>query len=386
MLTIKQISALKPRESRYSIQADTLLYVEVLPTGKKTWFIKTMNKGKVIKRKLGDYPALSFFDARSKRDELLQLIKSDEWTTSGVTEPTFAEVADEWMRKKCEPTTGDKNIARQRSRLERIVLPVLGKMNCRTITAPLVLREILRPIEDRGENDLAHAISQLISMILRFAVASGYADSDVIPNLRGALAPVVVTHFPRLETEEEIGELLRKIDALPDSSSKMALQLLAYTFVRPGEARAAQWSEINFERGEWRIPAKRMKMRREHIVPLSRQVISLLRKAQKLAGGSPYVFPSGRRGIGCISADAYRSTLRRLGYGSGSMTAHGFRSIASTTLNENAWNSDAIERQLSHVEGNKVRAAYCHAEFLDERRKMMQWYADHLDLLRDSSR
>ena len=384
MLTVKQISALKAREKRYCLQADSLLYVEVLTTGRKTWFFRKMHKGTVIKRKLGDYPDCSLYDARRKRDELIQSFESNNWVSSAQTEPTFAEVADEWMRKRCEPTTGAKNLARQTSRLDRIILPVIGEMNCRTITAPLVLREILRPIEDRGENDLAHAVSQLISMILRFAVASGYADRDVIPDLRGALAPVKVTHFPRLKTAEEVGELLRKIEALPDSSSKMALQLLAYTFVRPGEARAAEWSEINFERLEWRIPAERMKKRREHIVPLSRQVVSLLKKAQMYAGNSPYVFPSGRRGIDCIGSDAYRSTLRRLGYGSGSMTAHGFRSIASTTLNENGWSSDAIERQLSHVEGNKVRAAYCHAEFLDERRKMMQWYADHLDSLRDS--
>ena len=382
MLTKNQIAALKPKKKRYIVLADAHLYVAVHPTGEKTWlFRKTVNR-KQLKKSLGSLDKVSYYDAKRKRDDLLEQIEVSGSVVSANAELTFGEVAEEWMEKRCIPMTGEKNVNRQRSRLDRLVLPIIGSVPCRSITASTILTQILRPIEARGQNDLAHAVKELISMILRFGVACCYTERDVTVDLTGALQPVVVQHFPHLTDKREIAELLKKISALPPCSSKYALLLCAYTFVRPSEAREAKWEEFDLVKAEWQIPAERMKKRRKHIVPLSRQVLTLLQEAKAFAGNSPYVCPSPRIPGLAISADAYKSTLQRLGYTSGTMTAHGFRSIASTLLNDHHWDWELIELQLSHEDQNKVRSAYNHAKKLDIREKMMQWYADYLDSLR----
>ena len=294
---------------------------------------------------------------------------------------TFAEVAEEWMKVKCIPNTEKQNVKRQQRRLDHYVLPALGDMECRAITAPLVL-QLLRQIEAEGHNDLAHAVATLISMILRFGVACGYTDRDVIPDLRGALMPIRVTHYASIHQPTEIGELLRRIESLPPCVTKFGLLLCAHTFCRPGEVREAKWSEFDFDRSEWHSPAARMKMRKPHIVPLSRQVVALLSQVKQFCSASEYVLPSQYNPKKCIGADIFRAAFRRLGYDAGMMTAHGFRSMASTVLNEHGWPSDAIERQLAHGEHNKVRVAYNYAEFLDVRRKMIQWYSDFLEAVK----
>ena len=382
MLTKSQISALAPRVKKYAVLVEPHLYVSVQPTGEKSWFFRKIVKGKTIKKTLGRVDKVSFYEARRLRDDMLEAIEKSGVAMNTFNERTFAEVAEEWMEKKCVPTTGRKNVDRQRSRLDRLVLPILGDEPCRSVSAAKVLNNVLRPIEARKQYDLAHATKGLIGMILRYGVACGYADRDVTADLKDALRPVVVNHFPHLTDKSEISLLLQRIYALRPSSTRFGLLLCAYTFVRPGEALGAKWAEIDFQKAEWKIPATRMKRRRDHIVPLSTQVLALLREAYQHAAGSPYVLPSTHHLKGSISPASYRSTLRNLGYVSGTMTTHGFRSIASTALNDHHWDPDAIELQLSHVEGNGVRASYNHAKKLDIRVKMMQWYADYLDSLR----
>ena len=382
MISYKKVLALRPTDKRQMVLVDQHLYVAVSPTGVKTWIFRKTVDGHAVKQSLGRVDKVSLYEARRKRDDLLQKIEENGLTGHAGREVTFAEAAEEWMEKRCVPTTGEKNIQRQRSRLDRIILPVLGSVMCHEVSAALVLNKILRPIEAQGQNDLAHAIKQLIGMILRFGVACEYCERDVTIDLAGALTPTTVEHFPHLSANEEIAELLQKLFDLPPSASKFGLLLCAYTFLRPGEVRGAKWTEINLQKAEWRIPAERMKRRREHIVPLSKQVIDLLEQAKARAANSPFVLPSPRNIDSSISSDAYKSTLRNLGYVAGTVTTHGFRSMASTILNEHEWPADAIERQLSHVEGNKVRAAYNHAQFMSTRVKMMQWYADYLDSLR----
>ena len=385
MLTKKQIDSLVAGPKRYLKKVEDGLYVEVKTSGTKSWIFSKMSQGHNVKKVLGTVEDVTLYEALRMRDDMLQQL--DVQKDQQPQQPkgkTFEEVAEEWMRVKCTPTTERKNVDRQRRRLDNYILPAFGSVECRSITGPQVLT-LLRQIEEKGHNDLAHAVATLISMILRFGVACGYTDRDVIPDLRGALAPVRVTHFASIHKPEEIGELLRKIDALGPCMSKFGLLLCAHTFCRPGEVRAAKWDEFDLEQAEWRIPAVRMKMRRPHIVPLSKQVLALLSEVKQYGVSSDYVLWSPRDPMKHIGSDSFKAAFRRLGYEAGSMTSHGFRSMASTVLNEHGWPADAIERQLAHVDGNKVRATYNHAEFLATRRKMVQWYSDFLDAVRDGS-
>ena len=219
--------------------------------------------------------------------------------------------------------------------------------------------------------------------MFRYGVATGRCLRDPTTDLRGALPPTQSTHFATITDPKEVGSLLRAIDGFQGSAiTCLALKLAPLVFVRPGELRHAEWIEVNLDRAEWRIPAAKMKMKRDHIVPLSSQAQEVLEEIHPLSGQGRYVFPSVLANGRPMSENTVNSALRRLGYTKEEMTGHGFRSMASTLLNENGWNRDAIERQLAHVEGNSVRAAYNYAEHLEERRRMMQWWADYLDTLK----
>ncbi len=384
MSNLIRVEKLKPEAKRYVKFIEDHLYVEVYPSGKKTWRLRKMVDGRQIIKTLGDASTMSLYEARMRRDDfLLSLgISEGEEDKDAAFKPRFGQIAAEWMKVKCIPQTEQRNITRQQMRLDKYVLPVLGELRCDEITAPIVL-QLLRQIENDGHYSLAHAVATLISMILRFGEACGYKTHDVVPSLRGALIAAKVTHFATIHDPVKIRELLLNIDSMPVCQTKFGLLLCAYTFCRPTEVREARWSEIDFENREWRIPAERMKMRRPHIVPLARQVLDLLSLAKYASLGSQFVLPSSRDPQKCICADAYKTALRRMGYEKDMMTAHGFRSMASTVLNEAGWPLDAIERQLAHVDRNKVRAAYNHADFLNVRVKMMQWYVDYLDALRE---
>ena len=242
---------------------------------------------------------------------------------------------------------------------------------------------MLRRIEMRGAVDQAHRVRSICSFVFRYAIATGRAERDTAADLRGALK--ARSHTPRaaLTKPEDIGGLLRAIDDFQGTFVvKCGLQLLALTFLRPGEIRLGEWEEVDFTEKLWRIPAKRMKMRLDHIVPLSIHALEILQQLHEHTGDGRLMFPGLRSGEKAISDVAFIAALRRMGYPKEEMCAHGFRAMASTLLNEQGYSPDVIERQLAHVPRNKVRAVYNRAEYLPERRKMMDAWAEYLDSLR----
>ena len=294
---------------------------------------------------------------------------------------TFGAIGREWFEKH-SPRWSKSHIDRSKRLLEKDLYPWLGFQPIKEIDAPELLR-VIRRIESRGAVDTAHRALQYCGMVFRYAIATGRADRDPSGDLRGALPPVQKKHHASIVEPKAVGALLRSIDGYEGHLvTRCALQLAPLVFVRPGELRRAEWSEIDLENAEWRIPAAKMKMESPHIVPLSRQALAVLSEIKPLTGGGTYVFPSVRSRQRPMSENTVNAAPRRLGYTKEQMTGHGFRSMASTLLNEQGWHHDAIERQLAHAERNGVRAAYNYAEHLPERRKMMQAWADYLDGLK----
>ncbi|MDB6044694.1 MAG: integrase [Gammaproteobacteria bacterium] len=268
------------------------------------------------------------------------------------------------------------------SRFESHLFPYLGRQPIKSIRAQELL-SVLRRAEARGTHETAHRVRALAGRVFRYAVATGRAEHDVSADLKDALAPVKTKNFAAILEPSRVGALLRAIDGYAGQPvTAPALKLAPLVFVRPGELRAAEWSEFDFEKAEWRIPGARMKMGEQHIVPLARQAIDILKALQPLTNRGRYVFPSLLTRDRPISDNTINAALRRLGYNGDEQTGHGFRSMASTLLNEQGFPPDVIELQLAHAERNKVRAAYNKAQRLGERRKMMQAWADYLDRLR----
>jgi integrase len=294
---------------------------------------------------------------------------------------SFEAIAREWHTKN-EPTWAPSHSSKIIRRLEQDVFPWIGAKPISTIR-PTELLSLLRRVEERGAIETTHRVQQNCGQVFRYAVATGRAESDPSRDLRGALTPWKPEHYPTLTDAREVGRLLRDIEAYEGGFiTKCAMTLSPMLFVRPGELRRAEWSEINLDAAEWRIPAAKMKGRVAHIVPLATQAVSILRELQPLTGHSSWVFPGVRTNGEPMSENTVNAALRRLGYDRTMITAHGFRGMASTLLHECGWPSDVIERQLSHAERNAVKAAYNDAEHLPARRKMMQAWADHLDVLR----
>lgn len=381
VLSAKKIEALKPQEKRYVVRVEDHLYVEVRPNGAKSWLFRNMKNGVQVKKTLGIVGEVDLYTARAKRDELL----ADRGNPTNEGEENrilFRDLADDWMTRILIPRVTIRRANQQESRLRRYILPMIGEMYADEVR-PRDILQIIRGIEAAGYIDLAHDIAGLISMILRYGVSMGYVERDCVADLRGAFKPTIVKHRATITKHNEIAGLMQSIDTLNEGPVKWGLYLCAYTFLRPSEVRKGVWDEIDFERREWKIPAERMKMRRPHIVPLADQSIAILRKALGYSRGRTYILPTLRGTGRPLSNMAFMTGLRRIGYGQGTMTVHGFRSMASTILNEYGWSPDAIERQLAHVH-NDVREVYNYAQYLDERRRMVQWYADFLDALRDS--
>ena len=297
---------------------------------------------------------------------------------------SFESIAREWFAMKStewKPSTAKKQLWL----LEDYLFPSIGRLTPNEIT-PLKLLEALRKIEARGNNSTAGRAKQVASQVLRFAIATGRGDNDPGPSLKGALAPVVSKNHPAITEPRKVGSLLRAIDGYEGSIITIcALRLSPHVFVRPGELRGAEWSEIDFDNAEWRIPAARMKMGAEHIVPLSTQAQAILKKLYPITGDGQHLFPGVRHRHRPMSENTINGALRALGFAKDEMTGHGFRSMASTLLNELGWRPDLIERQLAHEERNKVRAAYNKAQYLEERRGMMQAWSDYLDSLKEGA-
>jgi integrase len=380
----------KPKEKAYRLADSKGLYLEVAPSGGKWWRLKYRINGKEKRISLGVYPEVGLKDARDKcdaaRKQLADSIdpsvqrKAVKLAGFEKSANSFEVVAREWFGKFSKAwaaSHADKIIRR----LERDVFPWIGGRPIAEVTAPELLA-VLRRIENRGALETAHRAKQNCGQIFRYAIATGRAERDPSADLRGALPPTQETHHASITDPKAIGGLLRAIDGYTGSFiTKCALRLAPLTFVRPGELRKGEWTEVNFDTAEWRIPAERMKMRQVHIVPLSSQALAILQEIHALTGGGQYIFPGARTNGRPMSENTVNGALRRLGYAGDEMTGHGFRSMASTLLNEQGWNPDAIERQLAHAERNNVRAAYNYAEFLPERKRMMQAWADYLDAL-----
>lgn len=370
------------------------LYLEIPPRGSKRWRLRYWIKSKENRLSLGVYPEVSLKEARELRDEARKLIakgidpsavRKGEVAQATEEATTFELVARQW-HEKFTPSWTPGHAARILTSLEKDAFPWIGPKAIRSILPPEVL-SVARRVESRGAVETAHRLVGNIGMVFRYAVASGLADSDPTRDLRGALSPTNEKHHASITEPGAVGELLRTIDTYKGSLiTRCALKLAPLVFVRPGELRHAEWSEINMETKEWRIPAAKMKMRAQHIVPLSEQAVAVLEEISPLTGSGRYVFPGERTSSRPMSENTVNAALRRLGYSRDELTGHGFRSMASTLLNEQGWNRDAIERQLAHAERNNVRAAYNFAEFLPERRKMMQSWADYLDVLREGGK
>lgn len=394
-LTDTKIRSLKPREKQYKVSDGSNLFLVITPTAAKYWRFKYIFNGKEKLLALGVYPDVTLALAREKRDEAKQQLAegNDPSFVKQIKQRakkqaalnSFEDVAREWHAKFLSKWT--KGHAQTIiARLEKNIFPWIGNHPISEVT-PMELLRLMRQIETRGAKETAHRVLQVCGQVFKFAIVTARAQVDPTAALKGALAPVQTKHHASITDPQEIGKLLRDIDGYKGFFiTKCALRLSPLLFVRPGELRKAEWSEVNFETAEWRIPAAKMKMKTVHIVPLSKQALAILNELHPLTADGKYVFPGLINVDRPMSDNTVTSALRRLGYTSDEMTAHGFRSMACTLLNEHGWNRDAIERQLAHAERSNVRAAYNYAEYLPERRRMMQEWADYLETLRHGNK
>lgn len=396
LLTDAAIRRAKPKDKPYQLTDGEGLYLLVQPSGACHWRFAYRFAGKPNLLSFGKYPDVPLTLARERRTTARQQVAAGvdpaalrkaakRRTTSGTT---FALLAAEFVAQQADtwaPATTEKATYHL-----ALASRILGEREVASIEPPELLA-VLRDIERRGHIETAHSVKQRAGQVFRYAIATGRATRDPSADLRGALKPIPRTHRAALTAPADVGRLMRAIRAYDGSRIvAAALQLLPLVFVRPVELRLAEWSEFDLDGAEpiWRIPADRMKEREPHLVPLSRQALAVLREAHRVSGprledgGAPaLVFPSrlGRRTP--ISENTLNNALRRLGFGAHEMTAHGFRTMASTRLHEAGWNTEIIERQLAHQDPNAVRAVYNRAQHLEQRRTMMQSWADYLDQL-----
>ncbi len=371
------------------------LFLYVTSAGKKSWRLAYRFAGRQKLISLGPYPSVSLREAREKREDAKKLLREHidpsqarrqaREAAAEAARNSFEDVAREWYVKystKWVPSYR-KTVIRI---LEENLFPYVGKRPINAITSRELLT-VLRRVEERDALTIAHKALRDTGRIFRYAVVTGRAEHDIAADLRGALAPAANGHHAAITDPAGVGELLRNIYAYEGNFFiSRALRLAPLVFVRGNELIRAEWAEVNLEAAEWRIPAERMKMRQIHIVPLSRQALMIFQELHEKSGDGRFVFPGSRAGNdGPMYRGGPLRVLRQIGCATGEHTFHGFRSMASTLLNELGYNSDWIERQLAHCERNGVRAAYNYAEYLPERRRMVQEYADYLDNLRLAS-
>jgi integrase len=382
-----------PRAKPFKLADGGGLYLEVMPTGAKYWRMKYRHGGKEKRLALGVYPDVSLIAARAAREAARKLlahgtdpgavrkaIKAERIEAAAVAADTFEAVAREWMaRQDVAEVTANKT----RWILETCLFPEIGSRPIAAVTARELL-DALRKVEATGKLETAKRAKIKAGQVFRYAVLEGKATSDPTTALRKALKAPTGKHHAAVTDPLKIGELLRAIDGFTGQPATLAaLKLAPLVFVRPGELRQAEWVEFDLDGAIWRVPGVKMKMGAAHLVPLSSQAVAILRELHPLTGDGRYLFPGLRTASRPMSENTVNAALRRLGYTGEEMTGHGFRSMAATRLNEMGWNADAIERQLAHAESNKVREAYTHAaQYLDDRTRMMQAWADYLDGLR----
>jgi len=385
-LTDPRVKTAKPKERPYKLSDGAGMYLYVTPTGGRYWRLKYRFGGKEKTLALGVYPDVTLAKARKKRQVARELLDAGKDPSLAKKEAkrqeimrannTFEGVAREWHEQQNHRWT-ERHANKVMSSLERNIFPALGTRPIADVEAPELL-DVLRVIENRGALVTAHEVLQRCGAVFRYAIASCKASYNPAADLKDALKPVKTSHYASL-SEEDLPEFLEKLNAYDGHKiTQLAMRLLMLTFVRTVELRGARWEEFDWDKRLWRIPAERMKQGVEHLVPLSDQAIDVLEELQPLTGHYDFVFPNRINIRKPMSENTVLYALYRMGY-HGKATGHGFRSTASTLLNEMQFPSDAIERQLAHGERDKVRAAYNKALYLDKRTEMMQAWANYLD-------
>lgn len=391
-LTDVAIRNSKPKDRLYKISDGGGLQLHVTPNGSRLWRLAYRFAGKQRELSIGVYPTVTLGDARIARDAAKRQIATgvdpsqqkqvEKAQRRIAAESTFKIVAEEYRSKLVREGKAEQTMDKYRWILEDLMYPFIGDRPIGEISAPELLK-VLRRIEGRGHFETSARGRRIAGQIFRYAIATGRADRDVAADLRGALTSPRNKQRAAITDPDGIGELLRAIDTFKGQGVTLfALRLAPLLFLRPGELRLGLWPEIDLKEKLWRVPPERMKMRREHLVPLSRQAIEILQELRHLTGHGNYMFPSAWGSRRPISENTINGALRRLGYGKEEMCAHGFRRMASTRLHESGFKSEWVERQLAHADANAMRGIYNSAEYLNDRRAMMQWWADKLDALR----
>ena len=400
-LTDTVIRLAKPKSKPCKLFDGGGLFMLITTSGGKLWRLKYRLRGTERLLALGVYPAVSLKDARRRRDEAKEQVakgidpgeekkeaKAAVIAAQREKENTFEAVAMEWFNSYA-PDLSEKQVLKLRRFLEKVLFPAIGGKPV-TILVPADILDAVRPVQDQGKISTAHDIVRLAGQVLQYAFIKGLVPVNVGRGITGALQPLRVTSYAAITDPKEIGRLLRAIDNYTGFFSiRYFLKILPYVFTRPGELRLAEWDEINFDEAMLTIPWWRMKTRKllkkDHRVPLARQVLVLFRELHKFSGSGRFIFPSIRAKTDTISDPGPLNALRDMGYDQDTMTLHGFRSMASTRLNEMGMRPDLVEAQLAHKDPDSVRMVYNRAEYLNERREMMQTYADYLDKLREQT-
>jgi integrase len=400
MLSDLRIRATKPTAKPQRLYDERGLYIEIAPNGGRWWRFKYHIDGKEKLLSMGTYPDVGLKAARERRDRAREQLaqgldpsiarRAEKASRSEGVLNSFESIAREWHESIHVPQVSAGHAARTLTRLEQDVFPWLGGISVSSITAPQLL-DTVRRVEKRGAIETAHRVLQACGQVFRYAIATGRAERDPTPDLRGALKPVLVRHMPAIIDPAKVGELLRAIDDYRGHAvTRAALQLAPLVFVRPGELRRAEWCEFNLDDRLWVIPAARMKGTKrakdvgsDHLVPLSKQAMLIMQDLRALTGRGRYVFPSLRTGERPMSDNAILSALRRMGYPKDEMSGHGFRAMARTLLAERLdISAEVIEAQLGHAVRDPLGRAYNRTVFLDQRRSMLDAWAEYLDRLR----
>lgn len=391
-LTDAKIRALKPKSKAYKVGDFEGLYVQVTPAGSKLWNVKYRLDGKERKLSLGAYPAISLAQARQAKEKARTLIaqgidpadakQQAKRERREIKERTFERISQAFLDKQRKEGKSYATLSKTEYHL-KLANADFGRKPISEITAPMIL-QCLRKVEAKGNYETAHRLRARIGSVFRYAVASGIAETDPTYALRDALIRPTRVHRAAITDPQALGRLLNAIDAFDGQpTTRIALQLLALLAQRPGEIRAAEWREFELDERVWMIPASKMKMRRDHYVPLPQQAITLLDELRPMTSHCDLLFPSMRSVKRPMSDNTLNAALRRMGYSGDEMTAHGFRASFSTLANESSlWNPDAIERALAHVEKNEVRRAYARGEHWEERVRLADWWAMELDSYR----
>lgn len=390
-LTDTAIRAAKPSDKARKLFDGGGLFLFITPAGAKSWRLKYrfLNKEKLLA--LGLYPQVSLKEARERAADARKMLESgkdpsvERKQSKVLMQNTFELVAMEWHEKQT-PAWSQGYAGDILQRMHRNIFPIIGSRPVAAVSAPELLA-LLRKIEARGTIEVAHVVRTICSSVFRYAIITGRAERDPAADLKGALSARVRKSHPAITSPDTVGILMSAIDNYPGTLVvRSALKLIALTFCRSGEIRKAEWKEFDLADSLWRIPAEKMKMSRDHLVPLSRQAMAILERLRQYSGNDQYVFPSYNTEKKSMGRGTLRSAVRRLGFEKDEMCPHGFRSMASTLLNELNFNGDWIERQLAHVPREYIRGIYNRAEYLPERRKMMQAWADYLDELREKAK